>query len=582
MLGGYETDYICDEWVENHQNRLRNQQDSKAYCQLRVALDRILWKGDYSERVMVDGKTLTQMLTIAQQETESEQALSARDTVEEWLITFGIVTYPPKNLSAASMGPKTFFIPGVTFCTEPGPNDEGSKYCVNGQRLADDGAYYVATSDHLAQDKQVYKLLQNLDTAYHAGKHSLFITGEIANEVFRPDRRRSSEQIVQATDPDTGMTTVEEQQQKRPILQVDFAKWAAGFMVRSPNQSDAALGAHFSGVTDSRTTTPSAQELDLEALARMTTGKLVSRVSSWLRFGIQSDLEYDRAVTGSLTGTPPIVTYALNSFTSGGFAQFRLGHRDLTPRWFLVLAPYQYQTQITGNFLNFALTTGQGQITVAAPRSEGFSHRLGLRYEFGGSEFWAKKLRGHWADSYVEAGPEYSNVNEVLSGLLLPNGSVCAASATVAFTTCVANNIVVTPATVVIPQTETLHTGGLYWDMHLQFAPNKDKRWSLTLDTKGDDFIWPGATLPTQSRYAFTTTETLNFKVIGNLLFAPKYSQFFYRNQGQAGQSNSLVTKTFSVVAKWYFARDAAVPFWRQLFFVGPASTDQTKTAKIQ
>src|SRR6185437_11004897 len=195
---------------------------------------------------------------------------------------------------------------------------------------------------------------------YHAGKHSLFITGEIANEVFRPDRRRSSEQIVQATDPDTGMTTVEEQQQKRPILQVDFAKWAAGFMVRSPNQSDAALGAHFSGVTDSRTTTPSAQELDLEALARMTTGKLVSRVSSWLRFGIQSDLEYDRAVTGSLTGTPPIVTYALNSFTSGGFAQFRLGHRDLTPRWFLVLAPYQYQTQITGNFLNFALTTGQG------------------------------------------------------------------------------------------------------------------------------------------------------------------------------------------------------------------------------
>jgi hypothetical protein len=583
MLGGYETDYICDEWVQKNEKDLINQNESKAYCYLRLALDRILWKGDYSERVMVDGKSLEKMLTIAEQETESEQALSARDTVEEWLITFGIVTYPPKNLSAASMGPKTFFIPGVTFCTEPGPNDEASKYCVNGQRLAGDNAYYVATSDHLAQDKQVYKVLKDLDPEYHAGKHNLFITGEIADEVFRHDRDEWSEQMVAALNPDIGINKVEELQQKRPILQVDFAKWVAGFMVRSPNQSDTALGAHFSGVTDSRATTPSAQELDLEAIARMTTGKLVSRVSPRLRFGIQSDLEYDRAVTGSLTGTPPIVTYALNSFTSGGFAQFRLGPQDLTPRWFLVLAPYQYQTQITGNFLNFALTTGPGQITVAAPRSEGFSHRLGLRYELGGSQQrLANKLGGHWADSYVEAGPEYSNVNEVLSGLLLPNGSVCPASATVAFTTCVANNIVVTPGTVVIPQTETLHTGGLYWDMHLQFTPNKDKRWSLTLDTKGDDFVWPGVTLPTQSRYAFTTTETLNFKVIGNLLFAPKYSQFFYRNQGQEGQSNSLITKTFSIVAKWYFARDAAVPFWRQLFFIGPASTDQTKSAKMQ
>ncbi len=529
----------------------------------------------------MDGKSLEQMLKIAQQETESEQALSARDTVEEWLMTFGIVAQLPENLSAASMGPATFAIPGVAFCTAPGANAGASKYCINGQRLTDDGAYLVATSDHLGQDKQVYSIFKNLDATYHIRKPNLFITGEIADEVFRHDRDEASKKLVKAPDADIGMRKVEELQQKRPILQVDFAKWVAGFMVRSPNQRNTDLAANFSGVTDSRATTPSAQELDLEAITRMTAGAVISKLSPRLKFGIQSDLKYDRAVTGTLAGTPPIVTYALNSFTTGGFLQFRL-HGDLKPRWFLVVAPYQYQTQITGNFLNFNLTAGTGQITVSTPRSEGFSHRLGLRYELGGHEFPANQAGGHWADSYAEGGPEYSNVNEVLSGLLLPNGSVCPASATVPLTTCVASKIVVTPDTVLIPQTEALHTGGLYWDVHLQFTPNKDKRWSLTLDTKGDDFLWPGATLATQSRYAFTTTEALNFKVIGNLLFTPTYSQFFYRNQGQEGESHSLVTKTFSVVAKWYFARDSAVPFWRQLLFLGPASLDQTKSAKMQ
>jgi len=65
-------------------------------------------------------------------------------------------------------------------------------------------------------------------------------------------------------------------------------------------------------------------------------------------------------------------------------------------------------------------------------------------------------------------------------------------------------------------------------------------------------------------------------------MFSPTYTTFFYRNQGTAAESHSLVTNTFSVTAKWYFARDAAVPFWRQLWFRGPASFDQTKSTKIQ
>ena len=55
---------------------------------------------------------------------------------------------------------------------------------------------------------------------------------------------------------------------------------------------------------------------------------------------------------------------------------------------------------------------------------------------------------------------------------------------------------------------------------------------------------------------------------------------FFYRNQGTPSESHSLLINTFSVTAKWYFGRDAAVPFWHQLRFRGPASLDQTKSAR--
>ena len=73
---------------------------------------------------------MQQMLATAQQETQNEQTLAARDTVDEWLMTFGIVTKLSQNLSAASMDPETFVIPGVSFCTDLGSNTEASKYCV--------------------------------------------------------------------------------------------------------------------------------------------------------------------------------------------------------------------------------------------------------------------------------------------------------------------------------------------------------------------------------------------------------------------------------------------------------------------
>jgi hypothetical protein len=604
---GYGSYQICDTWIDDQKKWLQDQltkpdvqiraakddqreslEDRKkkllddqmrltnngvhliASCQLRVALDRILWKGDYSERVTVDGKTLKNLLTMAQQETDDEQTLAARDTTGEFLLTFGIVTKPPENLSAASMGPETFSIPGIGFC-KPGADAQGPEYCVNGQKISDDGAYGIATTDHLAKDTEVYKLLSAQDSRYHWRKPVEFLTAEIADEI---DRGRSGS----APDTPNTMSKVEEYQQARPILQLDYAKAVAGFMIRRPNTSNVQLGSNFSGVADSRATTPSAQELDFEAVTRMTMGLGAGEIARRAKLGVQSDLEYDRAVTGSLTGSET-VTYALNSFTTGGFFQYRLSGDPTLPRWLLVVAPYQYQQQITGNYLNFKVTEGKQQITVPTVPTkqwEGFTQRLGLRYEIGGP-----KWRMFDSGSYAESGPEYSGINHILSGLKLPNGMVCSATET-SFTQCL-GNMAVTSSTVLTPEYLTLHTWGAYWDVHLQKALDKNKRSSITIETKGDHFGPAGTTLPTQSRYAFTTTGALNFAVVGNLALSPTYMTFFYRNQGDSQESHFLITNTFSITMKWYFARDAAIrPFWRQLWFRGPASSDQTKSAKMK
>jgi hypothetical protein len=37
---------------------------------------------------------------------------------------------------------------------------------------------------------------------------------------------------------------------------------------------------------------------------------------------------------------------------------------------------------------------------------------------------------------------------------------------------------------------------------------------------------------------------------------------------------------SFSIAARWYFARDARVPIRKQIPLQGPESSDQTKTGK--
>ncbi|HUA97143.1 MAG TPA: hypothetical protein VMA34_02305 [Terracidiphilus sp.] len=633
--GGYE---VCDGWLAGHPQIASGSSAAlaRAYCRLHVALDRVLWKGDYSDRVMVDGATLTKLLKTAQGQADDELTLLARDMHQEWLTSYGIVTSPPTNLAAAAAGTRTFTVPGVPGCTSTGGGSGGATtpYCMNGQAIVPDRAYWVATSDELADDKVIYTDLGSIEEQdphaavqvfnrrekrtgsgpAQAAHDRLYLTTEIADEVL-PSGETSA--VSAAASPakhpaaaasgsaENEMAATELRHENRRILQVDFSKVVAGYTLTRPSLSDSTLGNDYAGVSNTQALTPHSQEFDFETAGRLTSAPVLRHGV----LGVQTDAEYDRKVTGNVINYPETVVYAPNSFTAGGFAQWQLhgwgskrspqplgegiqrSTRNL-PRAFLVIAPYQFQRQVTGTFLSFPYFTPpntsnpQELLTVHLATAMGFSQRAGVRLEnAAGKKFWQLD-----AGSYAEIGPEFAVQNGVLSAVRfpdLPQLQPCQVSAAQSLPTCVKNafkgaGLPLNGSTVIVPETETLHAGGFYWTAHLEKGFGQQKNISGSFDTGGDDFLLPGVTLTTQTRYAFTTKLAINFKVAGNMSFSPTYSDFFFENQGISSQRTGLVTNTFLVAARWYFARDAVVPWRRQLWYSGPASEDQTSSARIK
>jgi hypothetical protein len=64
LAPGYDDYTVCKDWAQPLDPRTKAPPDAKAnaYCELHVALDRVLWRGDYAVRVLVDGTTLTSVL----------------------------------------------------------------------------------------------------------------------------------------------------------------------------------------------------------------------------------------------------------------------------------------------------------------------------------------------------------------------------------------------------------------------------------------------------------------------------------------------------------------------------------------
>jgi len=571
----------------------KSNKDSSSYdsghCEQRVAVDRILWKGDYYERVMLSGKDLASLMEVASAQSEQELGLMPSDTAQQWLVTFGIVTAKSQVLTRMKAQSDAFSVQQYGECAEAdeeaNPSAGGkTMYCVNGLPLQADHAYWVTTSDHLAEDKVIYTAMSGLPSHYVV-KSREFLTANIVS---------TSSPEAPSVGPDS-ITNDEIRHQKRGIFQLDIGKVVAGYSFRQPQGGDTYVSNNFQGSTDARASSPLQAELDVEGKTRM----------NWKRdryaLGIQSNLQYDRSVIGNLSGNPVNASYPVNNFSIGGFLQVGLrlpawsrkarstdGHDLSAGKTMLVFAPYQYQTQLTGNYSFFPYSSPlNGQVTLHAPTVYGFAQKAGFRWEAGGGRGGLAFNKG----TYVEAGGQWFRQNNVLSSVTLSTPGrapfTCDAASNITLAACFkASQYPINTKTQVTAMGETLTNGGLYWDVHLQKALVKlaDKRSpgiSLVIESQGDAFFRRGAgkALSTQTLYDAPLSVALTFPIFRNFSLAPTYSAFFYGDQVVA---QHLVVNSFVINVRWYFDRDSGVPLGRQLFFSGPASADETKTARIK
>jgi hypothetical protein len=589
----------------NEEQETGRQVERQQLCRLRIALDRIFWKGDYLEFVAVKGTDLKSMIEISNKKMDDRSALVDRDITGEWLVTFGIVQSKLTNVTEVSRNDEPLWIPVDNNCK--GPSPQASVYCVGGTPVVDDQYYWLLTSDHLAQDAQVYGTLHKLPQIEHETSRT-FLTAPLAHYLLASlnNAKTRPEVMSVASSSCISVECVVASRnaylQQMPQWQMDFLKVVANFTSRSPVGGNQFVGSYFQGVSDARASAPSQQELDLE-FANRVSGDLLNTFDgkknpSRFSEGLQTSFGYDRSVVGNLTPlTKPInASYALNNLTVGGFVQIRLGGtheaglpasvRSL-PRTLLVLTPYQYQIQVNHQYLFFPFASSSpipGELTVGLPRNTSWTDRVGLRHEFGPGSRHTIFATG----SYVEAGGEYVIQNNVLSGVTLANGATkktCQVNANITLQSCFgqAPQFVITSNTQLVQpvMVKDLHSPGFYWNFHLEnrLFGKAGRQVNLVTDTQGDNYFGrpASAELPTQTEYAIPLSLLVVFPAFGNLSFAPTYSAFFYRSQLS---TQSLQVNSFSITARWYLARDNRVPVIRQSRLPGPASSDQTKTAK--
>lgn len=619
-IGPGYTDYnMCQGELQPGNTGKTNPREKYDLCRLRVALDRIFWKGDYVEYVAVTGRDLKNLLGVSQKLMAQQAQLADTGPTGEWLISYGIVQSALSNVTEINQNNEPVWIPADPSCK--GQTEGQTAYCVGGTPIADDAYYWLLTTDQLAQDKAIYSTLENLPAKNHKETNT-FVTAPLSHFLEKdpsgflalaetplsspPATAQSSPGSAQSSE---ALITRENQRfQQAPLWQVDFAKVVASFSSRQPVGGNSQV-VNFQGVSDPRASAPASQDMDLELSNRVTgsffgaSGSPLARVS----IGEQSTFAYDRAVIGNLQGRPINASYSLNNFTEGAFIQVRLGGSKKTgsvvpvrslPRSLLVFTPHQYQIEINHPYLFFPYSAGAtGELTVELPRISGWTDRAGFREEFGLNK-WKYFFQ---SGSYLETGFEFSSQNANLESLTLQTGSApaktCIVQASVTLQNCFSSGkygspqtpLTINSTTVVVgsPVVKTLHTPGVYWTFHFQNRLWQGKRSeggpakqiNLVTDSQGDYYFGrpPSAELFTQTRYAIPLSVAIVLPSIGNLSFAPTYSGFFYQSQKS---NTSLQVNSFSIAARWYFARDARVPIRTQTPLIGPQSADQTKTGK--
>lgn len=598
-----QLDFIDPAYTRYQEVCANEQKDRQQLCRLRIALDRIFWKGDYLEFVAVKGSDLTSMIEISDKKMDDRTELIDRDITGEWLVTYGIVQSTLTNVTQVNRNDEPLWIPVDNNCK--GPLPQSSVYCVGGTPLVDDQYYWLLTSDHLAQDALIYGTLEKLPPIEHETSRT-FLTAPLAHYLLASleDSKTRPEVMTVASNTcssvECDVVSRNAYLQQMPLWQMDFLKLVANFTSRSPVGGNQFVGSYFQGVSDARASAPTQQELDLEFANRIT-GDLLGTFKqnpSRLSEGLQTSFGYDRSVVGNLSpSTKPInASYSLNNLTVGGFVQIRLDGKHeqglptsvrSLPRTLLVLTPYQYQIQINHQYLFFPFANSSplpGELTATLPRNVSWTDRVGIRREFGSGGLQAFFATG----SYLEAGGEYIIQNNVLSDITLANGTTqktCQVNANITLQTCFGQppQFVITSNTRLVQpvMVKDLHSPGLYWNFHLQnrLFGKGERQVNLVTDTQGDDYFGrpASAELPTQTQYAIPLSLSVVFSAFGNFSLAPTYSAFFYKSQLS---TQSLQVNSFSITARWFLARDNRVPVVRQSKLPGPESSDQTKTAK--
>ncbi len=604
-------------------------------CKLRVALDRIFWKGDYLEYVAVKGQDIETILGQSDALIQQQNSLTETDTSQEWLVSYGIVQSSLSNPTLVNQNNEPLWIPVDPTCA--GESAGKSTYCIAQTPIVSDAYYWLVTTDQLAEDRAVYGTLDALPSTNHVETET-FITAPISHYLLgRLDNARlalDTTSLPKCPPPGTAVrqldggdgdptqpcsveqaiTAHNESFQQRRLFQVDFAKLIAGFTARQPVGGNTKVE-NFQGVSNAQATAPASQDLDLETgsriLADLRVPDAASTPSGQNRFpwsvGLQSTFTYNRQVLGNLLGKPINASYSLNNWIEGAFAEVRLygkakgsqvrGVRSL-PRTLLVLTPHQYQVEVDNPYLFFSFaatapaSNGRTELTVPLPRVTGWTDQAGIREEFGQTSKSALFFNG----SYIQTGFEFSTLNSQLESITLQDGptgtpKTCPVSAATTLSSCftTANSngpaLTINGTTILSspPLVKSLHTPGYYWQIHLQnrlpqfLGKSPDKQLSLVTDTTGDYYFGrpPSAELTSQTEYAIPLSVSLVFPSLGNLTFAPNYSAFFYKPQKS---SESLIVNSWSLTARWYFARDARVPIRRQAPLKGPETSDQTKT----
>ncbi|MGA3262562.1 MAG: hypothetical protein ABSC47_00795, partial [Terracidiphilus sp.] len=299
-------------------------------CKLRVALDRILWKGDYIEFVAVTGKDLKTILDLSKSKSDEQASLLAKDITGEWLISYGIVQSPLSNLTQINQNNEPLWIPVDPGCKgEPGAQGGAkstqSVYCIGGTPIANDSYYWVLTTDQLAEDKAVYGTFEALPAVNHKVSSS-FVTRELAHYLHDhlqdPDIRSTlASNTPKLQNPsEFPVISINGTFQQQPLWQVDFAKTVASFTAREPVGGNSFVASSFQGASDARASAPSQQELDLELASRITGNFPKTAGEKYLppgSIGIQSGFAYDRALLGNLSPKSKIVnpSYTLNNLT---------------------------------------------------------------------------------------------------------------------------------------------------------------------------------------------------------------------------------------------------------------------------